>query len=202
MNSKGSHMEQSETHPISKFRLIGGLFLLAFVFYGGGSVFVENAQPIFGLVFMLANSVTVIFIGALLRPIIFKYSPFYANVYLGTRFAEALLLGIGATVLVLGPLGFNGGELNTTLYRLAMIILGLGSIGFCRWLIVTRAVYVALAWLGLVGYLLLAMAMMAEFLGSENWATILLIPGALFELIFGLLLFFVGVPRSWHARQR
>jgi len=187
-------MEQIKEKSLNnRTRLIGGLILLAFVFYGGGSALVSNGQQTLGLVLMLINSAVVISIGVLIRSIIFKDAPFSANVYLVTRLAEGLLLGTGAIVWILNSQNFNGVELNTTLYRLGMIVLGLGSIGFCRWLIVTRAVHVGLAWLGLVGYPLLAMAMFAKFAGSEYWATMLLIPGAIFELTFGLSLLFVGL---------
>ena len=190
MNNMEQTMEKSLNNRI---RLIGGLFLLAFVFYGGGNALVSNGQQAFGLVLMLINSAVVISIGVVIRSIMSKDAPFPANVYLVTRLAEGLLLGTGAIVWILNSQNFNGAELNTTLYRLGMIILGFGSIAFCRWLIVTRAVHVGLAWLGLVGYPLLALSMIAEFVGSEYWATVLIIPGAIFEMIFGLSLLFVGL---------
>ena len=198
-----NNMEQIKEKSLNnRTRLIGGLILLAFVFYGGGSALVSSGQQILGLVLMLINSAVVISIGVLLRSMMSKDAPFSANVYLVTRLAEALLLGAGAIVWTLGSQYFNGAELNTTLYRLGMIILGLGSIGFCRWLIVTRTVYVGLAWLGLVGYPLLAIAMIAKFSGSEYWVTILLIPGAVFELTFGLSLLFVGMSNPLqHAKN-
>jgi hypothetical protein len=197
-----SNIEQTNEREFNtKFRLIGGLFLLVFGFYGGGHAFVSNGQPTIGLVLMLANSAAVIAIGTLLRTIIARDSLFSANVYLVTRLAEGLLLGTGAIIWTFKSQGFNGAELNTILYRLSMIILGLGSIGFCRWLIVTRCVHVILAWLGLVGYPLLALAMIAEFAGSKIIATIFLVPGAVFELIFGFLLLFMGLRDPSHAVQ-
>ena len=197
-----SNIEQTNEREFNtKFRLIGGLFLLVFCFYGGGHAFVSNGQPTIGLVLMLANSAAVIAIGTLLRTIIARDSLFSANVYLVTRLAEGLLLGTGAIIWTFESQGFNGAELNTVLYRLSMITLGLGSIGFCRWLIVTRYVHVILAWLGLVGYPLLALAMIAEFAGSKIIATIFLVPGAVFELIFGFLLLFMGLRDPSHAVQ-
>ena len=197
-----SNIEQTNEREFNtKFRLIGGLFLLVFGFYGGGHAFVSNGQPTIGLVLMLANSAAVIAIGTLLRTIIARDSLFSANVYLVTRLAEGLLLGTGAIIWTFESQDFNGAELNTILYRLSMIILGLGSIGFCRWLIVTRYVHVILAWLGLVGYPLLALAMIAEFAGSKIIATIFLVPGAVFELIFGFLLLFMGLRDPSHAVQ-
>lgn len=173
-----------------KSSLIGGLFLLAFILYGGGSALVLSGLKIFGVSLILTNSVVVIIIGVLVRSILEKDSPLSANVYFFTRLIEALLLGSGAIALTLGS---DGAELNTTLYRLAMIILGLGSIVFCRWLIRKRAIYIALAWLGFIGYPLMALAMITEFSGGENLAVILLIPAAVFELTLGVLLILVGL---------
>jgi hypothetical protein len=197
------NMEQTKKITLSnKYRIIGGLFLLAFIFYGGGSALVSSGQQTLGLLLMLMNSAVVIGIGVLIRTIIARDALFSANIYLCTRLAEALLLGVGAIVWTLGSeTVVNGEELNTTLYRLSMIILGMGSIGFCRWLIATKAINVLLAWLGLIGYPLLALSMIAEFFGGEYWATIFLIPGAMFELIFGLSLLFVGLRSPLQTNQ-
>ncbi|WP_299265300.1 DUF4386 family protein [uncultured Psychrosphaera sp.] len=183
----------------TKSRLIGGLFLLAFILYGGGTALALNGQMIFGMSLILTNSVVVIVIGLLVKSILEKDSPLSANIYFFTRLSEALLLGIGAIALTFVS---DGGELNTTLYRLAMIILGLGSIVFCRWLIATRVIYVPLAWLGYIGYPLMTLSMVAEFLGYGNFAIILLIPGAVFELTFGILLLLVGLRSPINASQK
>ena len=171
-----------------KLRTVGALFILVFFFYAGGSVLISNGQVSIGLALMLANSVAVVVIGVILRPIIALDAPLTASVYLAARVIEAILLGIGATVLALA----DNAELNSSLYRLGMIALGLGSIGFCRWLLSSRRIYVFHAWLGLIGYPLLVLAMMAGFFGLEFWANVFLLPGALFELTFGLYLLFVG----------
>ena len=182
----------------TKSRLIGGLILLAFILYGGGTALALSGQKIFGVSLILTNSVVVIMIGVLVKSILEKDSPFSAKVYFFTRLSEALLLGVGAIALIFGS---DGEELNTTLYRLAMIILGLGSIVFCRWLITTRVIYVSLAWLGYIGYPLMALSMIAEFLGGENLAIILIIPGAVFELILGVLLLIVGLRSPISSNQ-
>jgi hypothetical protein len=184
-------------------RLIGGLILLAFIFYGAGSTLISSGQQTIGLLLILVNSVVVITIGLLIRTIMARDSLFYANIYFITRLVEGILLGIGAIVWTLDSEIFvNGAELNTTLYRLSMITLGLGSIGFCRWLIVTKSINHVLAWLGFIGYPLLALSMIAEFFCNEYWATILLIPGAIFELLFGLSLLFVGLTSPSHASNK
>ena len=128
-------------------QIVGALFVLVFGFYAGGSVLVSNKQVSLGLVLMLANSIAVIVIGLFLRPVIALDAPLTANIYNGARVAEGILLGVGASVLTLA----NNAELNSNLYRLGMITLGLGSIGFCRWLLSSRRIYAFHAWLGLIG---------------------------------------------------
>jgi hypothetical protein len=44
--------------------------------------------------------------------------------------------------------------------------------------------------------------MVAEFLGYGNFAIILLIPGAVFELTFGILLLLVGLRSPINASQK
>jgi hypothetical protein len=173
----------------AKLRLVGALFVLVFGFYGGGSALLSNGLVSLGLILMLANSAAVVAIAVLLRPVISQDAPLTANVYLAARVVEAVLLGLGAIVLALA----DNVELNSSLYRLGMIALGLGSIGFCRWLLSSRRIYAIHAWLGLIGYLLLALAMIAGFVGLEFWSYLLLLPGALFELSFGMYLIFVGL---------
>jgi hypothetical protein len=173
----------------AKLRLVGALFLLVFGFYGGGSALVSNGLVSLGLTLILANSAAVVAIAVLLRPVISQDAPLTANLYLVARVVEAVLLGLGAIMLALA----DNIELNSSLYRLGMIALGLGSIGFCRWLLSSRRIYAIHAWLGLIGYLLLPLGMIAGFVGLEFWSYLLLLPGALFELSFGLYLLFVGL---------
>ncbi|MEZ5481507.1 MAG: DUF4386 family protein [Porticoccaceae bacterium] len=87
----------------------------------------------------------------------------------------------------------NSEAWNTTLYQLGMIILGIGSISLCKWLLDNRAVPALLARLGLIGYPLLAIGMVMGLIGSEDWAAILLLPGAMFEVILGLWLIIKGL---------
>lgn len=181
-------IKMNENASTVKLRIVGALILLLFGLYGGGSALVSNGQASLGLVLLLTNSVAAIVIGVLLRSVIALDAPFTANVYLAARLFEAILLGVGATVLVLA----DNAELNSSLYRLGMIALGLGSIGFCRWLLSSRRIYTFHAWLGLIGYPLLVLAMIAGFFGLEFWSYALLLPGAAFELTFGLYLLFLG----------
>ena len=54
---------ENESSLHNKFRLTGGLFLLAFVFYREGTALVSNGQKTFGLIVMLVNSAVVTVIG-------------------------------------------------------------------------------------------------------------------------------------------
>jgi len=189
MKKMNDEIKNNENASTLKLRIVGALIILLFGLYGGGSALVSNGQVSLGLVLLLTNSVAAIVVGVLLRSIIALDDPFTANVYLAARVAEGILLGVGATVLALN----NNAELNSNLYRLGMIALGLGSIGFCRWLLSSRLIYAFHAWLGLIGYPLLVLAMITGFFGFELWSYVLLLPGAVFELTFGLYLLFAGL---------
>lgn len=175
-------------------RLAGGLFLSAFLLYGVGQSLATTGQIIAGSALVLANSVGVASIGLLLRPFIAEDSPRIANLYLTSRLAEAVLLGGGILFLALAANGLQAVTVNLMAYRLGMIALALGSLGFCYWLFVRHRTWRWLSALGLVGYVFLALAMLAEFAGFADLAMALLLPGAIFELIFAIFLMVRGLP--------
>ncbi|WP_433158700.1 DUF4386 family protein [Kribbella sp. CA-247076] len=142
-------------------RVVGVLFLLAFVLYGSG----VDAL-------MLLNSVAVIAIGVLVFPVLWRSHPRVAVAYLGTRIFEGLVLAVG------------NGEVA---YWPAMIGLGLGSLPFCRVLLQDRLVPRRLAQLGLIGYAVLVLGGILE-LGGYGVGLVCSIPGGLFELALGVLL--------------
>jgi hypothetical protein len=97
-------------------RAVGGLFLLAFLAYGGGSALVDsaggnpaalsdvlNAQGRIsaGVLLILLNSVIVAGIGVLAFPVLRAHHEVSAHAYLVTRVAEAVLLAVGALFLLL-----------------------------------------------------------------------------------------------------
>lgn len=180
-------------------RLIGLLFLLAFLLYGVGNGLLtateqthelsatEPARELarwagYGLVAL--NSVAVITIAVLFFPILNRYSSPVALSYLVARVVEAVLLVVG----ILSP----G---NTVAYQLAMLVLGVSSIGFCAVLLRARLVPKPLAVLGLIGYAGLALGALGELMGLPV-GIMLSIPGGLFELCFGLLLLTKGFAAS------
>ena len=102
-------------------RLIGALFLAAFVFYGVGFSLVTSVigtpdflstmsalqtTLVLGVFLMLLNSVVVVGLGALFFPIIENHGKRTALAYLASRIVEAVLLAIGVLcLLMLVPLG-------------------------------------------------------------------------------------------------
>ena len=79
-----------------------------------------------------------------------------------------------------------------TFYQLGMIALGLGSLPMCLWLIRSKFVPTTLGALGFVGYICLIAAMIISTSGFETASMALLLPGAAFEVMFGLILVLRG----------
>jgi len=69
-----------------------------------------------------------------------------------------------------------------------MSILALGSIPMCLWLGKAQRIPNWLAQAGIGGYILLIGGMIADQIGQTDLSLYLLIPGALFEAVFGILL--------------
>jgi Domain of unknown function (DUF4386) len=97
-------------------RIVGALFLLAFVVYGGGSALVESGsgapavlsdvaenqmQISAGALMILLNSVVVASIGVLAFPILRRRHTISAYAYLIARVLEAVMLAAGALCLLL-----------------------------------------------------------------------------------------------------
>ncbi|WP_460942004.1 DUF4386 domain-containing protein [Spirosoma daeguense] len=191
-------------------RLIGILFLIPLLAYGFGSGLVLSVietpnyltnfpiyktQLIIGAMLVLINSISVVTVGILLFPVLEATSKALAISYLMTRFAEALLLVVGLASLV--SLGVSGQpalfettkaivkNINFWTYQSAMLVLGIGSTGFCYWLVESKVIPRLLSILGLIGYGLLALGAILEFFSCPVgiWLSI---PGGLFEVGFGV----------------
>lgn len=171
---------------IAKQRIIGLCIIAAFPLFGGGQAVLGTELNGLGLALCLANSLAVIVAGFLMRSIMVQTTPRTANIYLFARLIEGVLLGLS----VLGVHGNLGGLTITedNLYQLAMVALGLGSLPMCYWLVSSNFVAKWLGALGFVGYLCLAAAMCAAALGFELTSMVLLLPGSVFEVTFGLIL--------------
>jgi len=169
-----------------KLQIVGLCILAAFPLFGGGQALLESELHLLGLFMCLSNSVAVITIGFLMRPVITTTAPRTGNIYVVARITEGVLLGTSAMAFQSGLLGFT--MTSDAFFQLGMIALGLGSLAMCRWLIGSKLVPPMLGGLGIVGYLCLIAAMIASANGSETASMALLLPGAVFEVMFGLIL--------------
>lgn len=174
-------------------RLVGGLFILAFGLYGGGTALAMQGHFPAGVGLILANSVAVTWIGVLARPWLRPFSSLIANGYLAARVIEGLLLAAGALMLWARGGGEAGLGFNDTAYTVAMFVLAVGSLGFCLGLFRTALVPAWLALWGLGGYAVFGVGMILGAYGMEDLSMYLLIPGGLFELVFGLWLIIRGL---------
>ena len=102
-------------------RIVGALFLVAFIAYGGGSALVnagsgtpavladagDNQMQISaGALLMLLNSAVVASIGVAAFPVLKRHHEISAYAYLITRVFEAVVLAVGVVfLLLLVPLG-------------------------------------------------------------------------------------------------
>lgn len=170
-------------------RIIGALFLLAFLAYGIGSqLFKSTANPerFLGALLIIANSVIVLFIGVLLRIILKLYNPLVGNIYLFTRLFEALAL---LTIFL------NESVPNDLGYILAMLVLGIGSIPMCLTLLKHKITPSWLAIWGAIGYAVFAFGFLLELFG-KNWSMYFLAPGGLWEITFGIWLIVRGSKKQ------
>jgi len=193
-------------------RLIGGLFLAGFLFYGVGSALVTSvvdkphflanvpdhrATLLIGVFLMLVNTVVDLGKGVLFFPILERHSRRAALTYLTTMIVEVVLLAAGALLfLSLVPLADQStsagwatgvGDLvvkgNDLAFQLAEMLLGIGCLALTAVLLRSRLVPRLLAAWGLVGYALLAVGCAADLFGAHVGLAFS-IPGGLFELAF------------------
>lgn len=181
---------------------------------------VDNPARIqFGALLMLANSVVVAGIGILVFPIISGHDRLAAHTYLLTRQFEAVVMAVGVLfVLQLVPLAEAGADadaaagsalsslahiaqmMNQHAMQIAMIILGVGSLLFCRALFRGRLVPRFLAAWGAVGYLILAAGEAYGILGYEGLMHYAV--GGAFEVTFGVYLLVRGFPGERKPQRR
>jgi hypothetical protein len=170
-------------------RIVGALFLAAFVCYGVGSALVD--RPL-GLALMLLNSAVVATIGVLVFRAFRRPHPRTSAIYLTARALEAILLAVGVVLVV----SMGSAEINSLTYQVAMLILGVGSVLFCRALLRDQFVPRWLVVWGIVGYALLAIGALLELVGLAV-GLVLAVPGGLFELAVGLILMARGFPEPF-----
>ena len=77
-----------------KLRIVGLCILAAFPLFGGGQALLGSDLHRLGLLMCLSNSVAVISIGFLMRPVIATTAPRSGHIYLVTRITEGVFLGM------------------------------------------------------------------------------------------------------------
>jgi hypothetical protein len=209
-------------------RLIGGLFLLGFLFYGlgsglatslvGGSNFLSTIAAsqtllIIGAFVMFLNTGVDVAKGVLFFPILEKHSRRTALAYLATMIVEVVLLAIGVLALLLiVPLAKHAGEAgaqtlgsilvqtNATAYQMGEMVLGVGAVFLCLLLYRTQLIPRWLAISGLIGYPILVAGTIAEIFGV-HLGLYLTMPGFFFELVLPFWLFLKGFKPQAYAGQ-
>jgi len=198
--STGSYMTASE--------LISGVMSLP--------DFMEHAYPNKNILTLSAllefvNSAAVVGIAVVMFPIVKQLSARIALTYLSFRIIEAIMLLIGAVAL-LSLVSVSKELLETSSpnveyllsmakilkaeryfsFQLGMIPLALCGFTLCVTFYQHRLVPQILSALGLLGYLLLLVKVTSDFFAINLGGGLLYIPGALFELLLPLWLFFKG----------
>ena len=184
-------------------RIVGVLFLAAFLAYGVGSLIAQGivrsddrsgstALFVTGAALMLLNSAFVIGIGVLMFPILRPHNKAIAAGYLGTRIFEGVFLAIGVVSLIVVAGSAAALHANSVFYNIAMAGLGIGSLFFCALLFRTRLVPRFLAVWGFIGYACFAGATLLELFGVAGAGLVGAIPGGLFEVTFGIWLIVRG----------
>ena len=173
---------------LSTGRIVGVLFLAAFVCYGAGSALIDS--PI-GVALVMLNSVVVATLGILVFRMLRDSHIRTAVTYLAARALEAVLLAVGAALLIL----IGSVAANDLAYRAGMLALGVGSVPFCRTLLQSQFVPGWLAVWGIVGYAALGAGALLELVGLGQ-GLVLAIPGGLFEVALGVTLIARGFPEA------
>lgn len=164
------------------------------------SIAAARQQLMTGALLLLLNSITVVVIAIRLYPVLKAQNQQIGLYYLCARIMEALILILGLmSLLQLFTVGDGAGKTNLAdpystdllyrmamqshddAYQLAMIVLGIGSMPFCYLLLRSGLIPTPLAWMGLLGYALLALGSCFELFGY-NYGTMLSLPGGLFEV--------------------
>lgn len=170
-------------------RIVGALFLLAFVAYLSGSALVDQAREA-GALLMLTNSAVVLGIGVLVLPTLSAHHPASAHGYLAGRTVEAVMLAVGVILLLARMPGATDG--NEYSYQIAMIAAGAAGMLFCRVLWRAGLTPAFLAGWGLIGYAALLAGAVLEILGYPVGVA-LAVPGGLFEVALGVFLLTRGL---------
>ena len=170
-------------------RILGLLFLAAFPIYGVGSSLLLTESATLGLALVLTNSLVVAAIGRMLQSIAAPYGRAVASSYLVCRLVLEELLGVSGYLVYKAGMADSG----ALYYRLAMIGLGIGSLPLLAVLTRVKQMPSWLSRFGFMGYLALICGIVADGFGAVDLGLFLMIPGALFEVIFAFWLIIYGL---------
>jgi Domain of unknown function (DUF4386) len=209
-------------------RLIGALFIVGFVVYGGGFALTSSVIGAPDFLSTISAQQTTLVLGAFLMmlvapvdvgkavlfyPIVENHGKKTALAYLAAMIVEVVLMTLGALfLLMLVPLGQSavGAEVAQALgsllteaytmsYQISQLSLGIGAFFLCWLLFRTRLIPQWLAGLGVIGYALHAAGAIAEIFGFPI-SLILLIPGGIFELVVAFWLLIKGFQPEAYAK--
>jgi hypothetical protein len=210
-------------------RLIGALFLLGFVFYGTGFAMVSSVVGapdflatiaahqttlVIGAVLMLLPIITDVWRAVVFFPILGDRGRPTALTYLAAQIVSVVMFFVGVLSLLLivplGPYAAGGGDWpralasllvqsNETAYQIAQFALAFGSLSLWAYGFRVRLIPRAFAGWALLGYVCLLTGVIAELFGVHI-GTMLLIPGALFELALPFWLFVKGFSADAYGR--
>jgi hypothetical protein len=173
---------------------------------------------VLGVFLMLLTTAVDIGKAVLFFPVLERHGKRTALTYLAAMVFEVTLMAVGALFLLsLVPLAeqLAGGKVNgdlarslgslavdsnTMAYQIAQAALAFGAFFLCVLLYRTRLIPRFLAMWGLIGYVVHFAGAVAEIFGSHI-SLVLLIPGGLFELTFGVWLLVKGVATEAHAQR-
>lgn len=200
-------------------RIIGALYLVAFVVYIAGGELVtagsaslpdvasHQRQIAGGALLMLLNSVAVVLNGVIAFPVVRSRHEISAYGYLVSRTIEGVVLAVGILfLLLLIPLAQQytstgdsalpalaqiTKDANDYAYQIGMLAVCLAGLIFSRVLLRARLVPAFLAVWGLAGYAVFLAGTILEVLGFGA-GLVLSIPGGLFEVALGVWLLAKG----------
>lgn len=175
-----------------------------------------------GIILMLINSLVVIAIGVLMYQVFKQTQNLLAKMYLFGRIIEGFSLGFGAIILYKitnltltyesQKLTYNevvekikvAQDFNFEFYHIGMLVLAISSVLFFRYLYKFQILPQNLSIFGIIGYSIFGIGAFLEFIGQkvlgEHTGIWLLIPGAVFEVTFGLWLIFRGIEMNFTPR--
>ena len=208
-------------------RLIGALFLLGFIFYGTGFALVSSITSapdflatiathqttlVLGAVLMLLPIITDVYRAVVFFPILGERGRSTALTYLAAQIVSVVMFFVGVvSLLLLVPLGQYAGadwakalgslfvQSNETSYQIAQLSLAFGSLSLWIYGFRVKLIPRAFAAWALLGYVSLLTGVIAELFGLHI-GTMLLIPGALFEVALPFWLFFKGFGADAYSK--